>query len=92
MILERRGVPAAVVCTDAFRAPADAMAGLQGAPGYRYVTTPHPVAVLAPDQVRERALSALPEVVSLLVAGPGVPTESRWRGADSVGWGVPEEG
>ena len=71
MILERRGVPAAVVCTDAFRAPADAMAGLQGAPGYRYVTTPHPVAVLTPEQVRERALSVLPEVVSLLVASPG---------------------
>jgi hypothetical protein len=68
VILERRGVPAAVVCTDAFRAPADAMAGLQGAPGYRYVTTPHPVAVLTPEQVRERALSVLPEVVSLLVA------------------------
>jgi hypothetical protein len=50
------------------------MAGLQGAPGYRYVTTPHPVAVLAPDQVRERALSVLPEVVSLLVAGD-VPEE-----------------
>ena len=68
MILERRGVPAAVVCTDAFRAPADAMAGLQGAPGYRYVTTPHPVAILTAEQVRERALSVLPEVVSLLTA------------------------
>ena len=69
MILERRGVPAAVICTDAFRAPADAMAGLRGAAGYRYVTTPHPVAILNPEQVRERALSVLPEVVSLLVAG-----------------------
>jgi len=68
VILERRGVPAAVICTDAFRAPADAMAGLRGAPGYRYVTTPHPVAILNPEQVRERALRVLPEVVSLLVA------------------------
>jgi hypothetical protein len=73
VILERRGVPAAVVCTDAFRAPADAMAGLQGAPGYRYVTTPHPVAILTPEQVRERALSVLPEVVSLLVAAGAGP-------------------
>jgi hypothetical protein len=71
VILERRGVPAAVVCTDAFRAPADAMASLQGAPRYRYVTTPHPVAVLTPEQVRERALSVLPEVVSLLVGDTG---------------------
>ena len=44
------------------------MAEVQGAPGYVYVTTPHPVAVLTPEQVRERALSVLPEVVSLLVA------------------------
>jgi hypothetical protein len=46
------------------------MAGLQGAPGYRYVTTPHPVALLTPDEVRDRALAVLPEVVSLLVQDP----------------------
>ncbi len=46
------------------------MAGLQGAPGYRYVTTPHPVAVLTPDEVRGCALTVLPEVVSLLVEAP----------------------
>jgi hypothetical protein len=45
------------------------MAELQGAPGYRYVTTPHPVAVLTPAEVAERARSVLPEVVALL-AGP----------------------
>jgi hypothetical protein len=42
------------------------MAGLQGAPGYRYVSIPHPLAILTPDEVAERALSVLPEVVSLL--------------------------
>lgn len=42
------------------------MAKLQGAPGYRYVTTRHPVAILTPDEVRERALAVLPEVVALL--------------------------
>ncbi len=45
------------------------MAGLQGAPGYRYVTTPHPVAILTPAEVSERAQAVLPEVVALLV-GP----------------------
>jgi hypothetical protein len=35
---------------------------------YRYATTPHPVAVLAPDQVCERAAQVLDEVVSLLVS------------------------
>ncbi len=66
---ERHGTPAAVICSDAFGPSADAMARLQGVPGYHYLTTPHPVAVLAPDEVRERALLALPEVVSVLLRG-----------------------
>jgi hypothetical protein len=63
---ERRGIPAAVICSDAFTVTADAMAEVKGAPGYRYATTPHPVAVLTPDEVRKRAEEALPAVVALL--------------------------
>src|SRR5262245_24950346 len=66
---ERRGIPAAVICSDAFVVTADAMAALTGEKGYSYVTTAVPVAVLTPDQVRKRAEEALPEVVALL-AGP----------------------
>jgi hypothetical protein len=66
---ERRGIPAAVVCSDAFTVTADAMAALKGAKGYRYVTTAHPVAVLTPDEVRARAEAALPTVVELLTGG-----------------------
>ncbi len=66
---ERRGIPAAVVCSDAFTVTADAMAALKGAKGYRYATTAHPVAVLTPDQVRKRAEEALPQVVALLTGG-----------------------
>jgi len=62
------GLPAAVICSDAFVATADAMASLRGAPGYRYLTTPHPVAILAPDQVRERAAQLAAAVVELLTA------------------------
>ncbi len=65
---ESAGVPAAAICSDAFRATADAMAELHGAPGYRYATTPHPVAVLTPDQVRERAVQVLDDVVALLTS------------------------
>jgi hypothetical protein len=36
------------------------MAELRGAPGYSYATTPHPVAVLTPDQVKERAAQESP--------------------------------
>jgi hypothetical protein len=63
---EAAGRPAAVICSDAYRVTADAMAGLRGAPGYRYVTTPHPVAILTLDQVRDRAAQVLDEVIALL--------------------------
>ncbi len=59
-----------MICSDAFRATADAMAGVQGAPGYRYLTTPHPVAGLIPEQVRERAEAVADEVAKML-AGEG---------------------
>jgi hypothetical protein len=66
---EGRGIPAAVVCTDAFVVTADAMATLRGAKGYHYATTAHPVAVLTPDGVRERAEEVLPQIVGLLTGG-----------------------
>ena len=59
-----------MICSDAFKATADAMAGVQGAPGYRYLTTPHPVAGLTPEQVRERAEAVAGEVAAIL-AGEG---------------------
>lgn len=63
---EAAGLPAAAICSDAFRVTADAMAGLRGAPGYRYAITPHPVAVLTPGQVKQRAAQVLDDVVNLL--------------------------
>ncbi|MEV4730578.1 UGSC family (seleno)protein [Saccharopolyspora sp. NPDC049426] len=66
LLFERAGLPAAVICSDAFVATADAMAELRGDPGYRYATTAHPVAILTPDEVRQRASEVLPEVVALL--------------------------
>jgi hypothetical protein len=56
-----------VICSDAFITTADAMAEVRGAPGYRYLTTPHPVAGLTPEQVRERA-EAIADQVSRLLA------------------------
>jgi hypothetical protein len=68
IMLERAGIPTAVICSDAFSASADAIAGLRGVPGYRYLTTRHPMAVLTPDEVRDRARQLLPQVVSMLTA------------------------
>ena len=58
-----------MICSDAFIATADAMAGVQGAPGYRYLTTPHPVAGLTPEQVRERAEAVAAAVAEMLADG-----------------------
>jgi hypothetical protein len=66
LALEDAGVPAVVVCSDAFVVTADAMAALQGSPGYRYVQIPHPLAPLGPEQVRGRAVAALPAIVATL--------------------------
>ncbi|WP_236789132.1 UGSC family (seleno)protein [Amycolatopsis sp. GM8] len=63
---ERNGVPAAVICSDAFVVTADAMAELRDAKGYHYAKTAHPVAVLNPDEVRKRAEDVLPEIVNIL--------------------------
>ncbi|HTX00208.1 MAG TPA: UGSC family (seleno)protein [Acidimicrobiales bacterium] len=69
--LEQLGTPAAVVCTESFRATAEAMAAVRGAAGYRYATVEHPMAGLAPGQVRARAEGVAGEVVALLtVAAP----------------------
>jgi len=63
---EQAGLPAAVICSDAFVVTADAMAELRGVPGYHYIRTAHPVAVLTAGQVRERAKELLPEVVAAI--------------------------
>jgi hypothetical protein len=47
------------------------MAEIQGASGYRYLTTPHPVAGLTPAQVRERAEAVAAEVMALLTGNGG---------------------
>ena len=58
-----------MICSDAFKATADAMADVHGAPGYGYVTTPHPVAGLTPEQVHERAQAIAGAVAALLAGG-----------------------
>ena len=66
IVFEAAGLPAAAVCSDAFTITADAMADLRGAPGYQYATTPHPVAILTADQVKDRAARVVGDVVALL--------------------------
>ncbi|HEX6451753.1 MAG TPA: UGSC family (seleno)protein [Trebonia sp.] len=71
VVFEAAGLPVAVIVTDSFRATADAMAELRGAPGFRYATTAHPVAVLTQDQVKQRAASVVDDVIGLLTDSSG---------------------
>jgi hypothetical protein len=71
VVFEAAGVPVAAIITDSFIPTADAMAALRGAPGYKYATTAHPVAVLTEDKVKERAAQVLDDVVALLTDDSG---------------------
>ena len=66
--LEKRGVPAAVICTEPFVTSAKAMSKLGGIPEYPFVVLPHPLGSLTPDELRERAIQAAPEVRRILLA------------------------
>jgi hypothetical protein len=68
-MFERKGVQTATILTDTFRRPGDAMARVQGYPGYRYAVIPHPISSLNPAQVRERAEAVLPDILEIL----GIP-------------------
>jgi len=84
LVFEAAGLPAVVICSEAFTATADAMAALKGEPGYGYVRTPHPVAPLGPEEVQERARTALPELVGILTAASGTAGSSGASGASGA--------
>ena len=61
-------MPAAVICTEPFVTSAKAMSKLGGIPEYPFVVVPHPLGSLTPEALRERAIQAAPEVLSILLA------------------------
>lgn len=69
--LEKRRIPAALVCTDQFIVTAKAMARIQGLPDYPFAVVPHPMGSLAQDNTRQRAEQALPQVIELLLGSNG---------------------
>ena len=65
-MLERAGIPAVSICSDAFRITAEAMADQYGFPGYQYVAVPHPIASRTEQELTEMARAALPEITRIL--------------------------
>jgi hypothetical protein len=66
ILLDRAGVPAVGICSDAFRMSANAMADAYGFPGFEYVRVPHPVASLDRTAVEARVGEVLPHVLAIL--------------------------
>lgn len=72
MILEKAGIPAVPVVTDAFESTTREMAGLWGVPEFSFVMMPHPLASLTPDMIEGRAEQLVGDVLRLLQNGqPG---------------------
>ncbi|WP_214324648.1 UGSC family (seleno)protein [Nonomuraea sediminis] len=70
--LEREGIPSAVLITEPFVPTVQAIAAMNGAPGYGFAVIPHPVTRLAPDLLRERAAQAAPALAALLLGAPAL--------------------
>ena len=69
ILLERAGVPAVSICTDAFIPAAKAMAKLYGFPGYQFVTMPHPLASLNAEQIDACVRDMMPDLLRILGMG-----------------------
>ena len=69
IILEKAGIPAVPIVTDAFESTAKEMAELWGVPDFRFVMMPHPLGSLTPEAISQRVESLIPAVLNLLKRG-----------------------
>ncbi|MDE0114147.1 MAG: hypothetical protein OXI87_09010 [Albidovulum sp.] len=69
--LERRGMPAAALVTEALGSNAQATAEVRGAPEFVFATVPHPIASLLPSEVRAIAEAVTPKIAWILLGKPG---------------------
>jgi hypothetical protein len=65
---ERRGVPAAVIITQAFRNACVFQFRGKGMEGHPYIELPHPISNLQPDDMRSLTLKYVEQVVRQLTA------------------------
>ncbi|MFC7403036.1 UGSC family (seleno)protein [Citricoccus sp. GCM10030269] len=69
--LEARGIPAAVVCTEAFEVTSRAMARIKGHEDYDFLLMPHPIANLTAQDITDRGRVLASEVRGKLVGVVG---------------------
>jgi len=69
VILEKAGIPAVPIVTDAFESTAREMAELWGVPDFRFVMMPHPLGSLSAEGIAQRADELVDKVLTLLRQG-----------------------
>jgi len=69
ILLERRGIPTAAICTDLFVPNGRAIAEAHGAPDYPFALVPHPMASANPAELARQAKAVMPAVLRLLLSG-----------------------
>jgi len=58
------------ICTDAFSAPARAMADMYGLPDFEPVMIPHPIASLTQAEIEANIREIIPDIVRVLTGTP----------------------
>ena len=69
ILLEKAGIPAVSIVTDAFVETGRVMAGNWGVPEYRFLSVTHPIANLGDKELDESATGIVDDVVDLLSRG-----------------------
>jgi len=69
ILLEKAGVPAIAIVTDAFVDTGKVMAANWGVPQFRFLSVPHPVANLGDAELDRLADDVLSDVTALLQKG-----------------------
>jgi hypothetical protein len=69
IVMEKLGVPTAVICTEPFISSGKAMALSHGIQDYPFIVIPHPIVATKPETLHERADQVVDQVVALLLKG-----------------------
>jgi hypothetical protein len=67
--LEKKGIPSAVICTEAFIVTGKAIAAAHNAADYPFIIVKHPIASSTDEELAEQARVAVPQVASMLQFG-----------------------
>ncbi len=65
---EKKGIPAAVICTEPFVTSGVAMSNMKGMPDYNFAVMEHPLGSLDQEELKRRAKKITPEIEFILMS------------------------